>query len=320
MKSIQLLLVVVLAATLCASGTLQVQAQTPTPTSLYFPQTGHSVQGDFLRFFNARGGLAIFGYPLTEAFQEGVRFVQYFQRARMEAFPENPDPDKIQLGLLGVQLGYAAGPIPASEIPPANDPNRRYFRETGHTVAYAFLTYFDRHGGLDIFGNPITEFKLENGRFVQYFQRARMEWHPQLPADQRVQLGNLGEVYALTRLEPSLLQPPSAAFRANVPQITALSAKASLGWAITGTTGQQTLHVYVSDQRGRPVSGAASAAVVRFASGNRNVSLPATDTDGHTQATFPLGKLDPGQSVVVQVRTSWAALVAQTQTSFFVWW
>ena len=320
MKSIQLLLVVVLAATLCASGTLQVQAQTPTPTSLYFPQTGHSVQGDFLRFFNARGGLAIFGYPLTEAFQEGVRFVQYFQRARMEALPENPDPDKIQLGPLGVQLGYAAGPIPAAEIPPANDPNRRYFPETGHTAAYAFLAYFDKHGGREIFGYPITEFKLENGRIVQYFQRARMEWHPQLPADQRVQLGNLGEIYALTRLEPSLLQPPSASIRPNVSQITALSAKASLRWAITGTTGQQTLHVYVSDQRGRPVSGAASAAVVRFASGNRNVPLPATDTNGHTQATFPLGKLDPGQSVVVQVRTSWAALVAQTQTSFFVWW
>ena len=320
MKSIQLLLMIVLVATLCASGTLQVQAQTPTPTSLYFPQTGHSVQGDFLRFFNTRGGLAIFGYPLTEAFQEGVRFVQYFQRARMEAFPENSDPDKTQLGPLGEQLGYAAGPIPAAEIPPTNDPNRRYYTETQHTVAYAFLTYFDKHGGLEIFGYPITEFKLENGRIVQYFQRARMEWHPELPADQRVQLGNLGEIYALTRLDPSLLQPPSAAYRPNVPQITTLSAKASLRWAITGTTGQQILHVYVSDQRGRPVSGAAAAAVVRFPSGNVNVPLSATDANGHAQAMFPLSKVNPGQSVVVQVRTSWATLVAETQTSFFVWW
>jgi hypothetical protein len=320
MKSIRLFSVIVLATMLCAFGTFQVQAQTPTPTSLYFPQTGHSVQGDFLRFFNTRGGLAIFGYPLTEAFPEGGRLVQYFQRVRMEAFPEYPPPDQVQLGLLGVQLGYAAGPIPAAEIPLPNDPNRRYFLETGHTVAYAFLTYFDKHGGLDIFGNPITEFKLENGRIVQYFQRARMEWHPQLPADQRVQLGNLGEIYALTRLDPSLLQPPSSALRANVPQITALNVKASLRWAITGTTGQQTLHVYVLDQRGKPVPGAASAAVVRFPSGNRNVPLPATDANGHAQVTFDLGKLNPGQPVVVQVRASWTALVAETQTSFFVWW
>ena len=78
----------------------------------------------------------------------------------------------------------------------------------------------------------------------------------------------------LTRLDPSLLQPPSAALRANVPQITALNAKASLRCAITGTTGQQTLHVYVLDQRGKPVPGAASAAVVRFPSGNRSVTLP----------------------------------------------
>jgi hypothetical protein len=320
MKSIQLLLVVVLAATLCASGTLQVQAQTPTPASQYFPQTGHSVQGDFLRFFNTCGGLAIFGYPMTEAFPENGRLVQYFQRARMEAFPEYPEPNKIQLGALGVQLGYATGPIPTAEIPPANDPNRRYFEETGHTVAYAFLAYFDKHGGLEIFGYPITEFKLENGRIVQYFQRARMEWHPELPADQRVQLGNLGEIYALTLLEQSLLQPPSAAFRMNVPQVTALSVKASVRWAITGTAGQQTLHVYVTDQRGGPVSGAASAAVVRFPSGNLNVPLPATDANGHAQVTFNLGKVNPGQSVVVQVRTSLATLVAETQTSFFVWW
>jgi hypothetical protein len=147
-----------------------------------------------------------------------------------------------------------------------------------------------------------------------------MEWHPELPADQRVQLGNLGEVYATTRLDPSLLQPGSATLAPNTPQVTALRATASLQWAITGPTGQQTLHVYVLDQRNQPVSGAASVAVVRFPSGDRNEPLPATDANGHAQVTFELGKLNPGQSVVVQVRASWATFLAQTQTSFFVWW
>jgi hypothetical protein len=316
MKSVRLIATVALAMAVFA-GAFSAQAQ--TPTSQYFPQTGHSVQGDFLRFFNTRGGLEIFGYPLTEAFLEGGRLVQYFQRARMESRPENPDPNKIQLGLLALELGYGAGPIPAAEIPPANDPNRRYFPAAGHTTGYAFLNYFNAHGGLDIFGYPITEFKLENGRIVQYFQRARMEWHPEFPADQRVQLGNLGEVYATTRLDPSLLQPGSATF-VNAPQITALRATASLRLAITGPTGQQTLHVYVLDQRGKPVPGASSLAVVRFPSGDRTVTLPPTDANGHAQATFDLGKLNPGQLVVVQVRASWATFLAQTQTSFFVWW
>ena len=80
------------------------------------------------------------------------------------------------------------------------------------------------------------------------------------------------------------------------------------------------LHVYVLDQRGRPVPGAAVAAVVSFPTGDKNVTLGATDANGYTQTTFDLGKLAPGQSVVVQVQASWAALIADTQTSFFVWW
>jgi hypothetical protein len=317
MRRIQLLITIALVAS-ALNGALRVQAQ--TPASQYFPQTGHTVQGDFLRFFNTRGGLEIFGYPLTEVFIENGRQVQYFQKARMEAHPENPDPRRIELGMLGTQLGYGEPPIPTADIPPANDPNRRYYSETGHTIVYAFLKYFDLHGGLEILGYPITEYKQENGRLVQYLQRARIEWHPELPSDKRVQLGNLGEVYATTRLDPSLLQPGPAALAPNVPQITSLRTTASLRYAITGQTGQQTLHVYVLDQRDKPVQGAASVAVVRFPSGDRSETLPPTDANGHSQVSFDLGRLDPGQSVVVQVKASWAALATQTQTSFFVWW
>jgi hypothetical protein len=317
MRRIQLLITIALVAA-ALTGALSVQAQ--APASQYFPQTGHTVQGDFLRFFNTRGGLEIFGYPLTEVFIENGRQVQYFQKARMEAHPENPDPRKVELGRLGTELGYAMPPIPAAEIPPANDPNRRYYSETGHTLVYAFLNYFDAHGGLEILGYPITEFKLENGRYVQYLQRARMEWHPELPSDQRVQLGRLGEIYATTRLDPSLLQPGAAALASNAPQITSLDATASLRYAITGPSGQQTLHVYVLDQRGKPVQGAASVAVVRFPSGDQSETLPPTDENGHSQVSFDLGQLNPGQSVVVQVQALWAALVTETQTSFFVWW
>ena len=317
MRRIQLIITIALVSAALA-GALTVHAQ--TPASQYFPQTGHSVQGDFLRFFNTRGGLGIFGYPLTEVFIENGRQVQYFQKARMEAHPEQPGPRQVELGLLGTQLGYGDPPIPVAEIPPANDPNRRYYSETGHTLVYAFLKYFDAHGGLEILGYPITEFKQENGRYVQYLQRARLEWHPELPSDKRVQLGNLGEIYATTRLDPSVLQPLPAALAPNVQQITALRATASLRYAVTGPSGPQMLHVYVLDQRGTPVPGAASAAVVRFPSGDATVTLPATDSNGHAQAPFDLGQLAPGQSVVVQVTTSWAALATETQTSFFVWW
>ena len=65
----------------------------------------------------------------------------------------------------------------------------RWFRETGHTLAYVFREFFDRHGGLSIFGLPLTEVFVEDGRPVQYFERARLEWHATLGI---VQAGHLG--------------------------------------------------------------------------------------------------------------------------------
>lgn len=63
------------------------------------------------------------------------------------------------------------------------------FRETGHTLAYAFREFYDRQGGLPIFGYPLTEVFIEDGRPVQYFERARFEWHAELAL---VQVGHLG--------------------------------------------------------------------------------------------------------------------------------
>lgn len=49
--------------------------------------------------------------------------------------------------------------------------------ETGHTLAYGFREFYEQHGGTSIFGLPLTEVYLEHGRPVQYFERARLEWH-----------------------------------------------------------------------------------------------------------------------------------------------
>jgi hypothetical protein len=239
MKSVRSFVAIALATTaLCAP--VEPRALAQTPPSQYFPQTGLTVRSDFLQFFNTHGGLEIFGYPLTVEFVQGGQLVQYFQRARMEARPAGPDP--VRLGSLATELGYGAPSI-SENIRSINDPNRRYFRETGHTVAYSFLQYFDAHGSLDIFGYPITEFQWENGRLVQYFQRARMEWHPEFPENQRVQLGNLGEIYATTRLDPSVLRPDPALAVPDAQRIASLRATAFLRWAVTRPTGGRALSV-----------------------------------------------------------------------------
>ena len=134
--------------------------------SRYFPETGHTVREPFLSYFHATGGLARYGYPITDEVVDPKTglLVQYFQNARMEWHPANPNPYKIQLGLLGDELGkQTTGPL-VSQISP--DPNCHFFPETGHRACFEFLKYWRNHGGLDSFGYPITEYVMENGIIV----------------------------------------------------------------------------------------------------------------------------------------------------------
>lgn len=73
----------------------------------------------------------------------------------------------------------------------------RYFRETGHTLSGEFRVYWERHGGLPIFGLPISEPFVERGEdgrdyLVQYFERHRFEYHPELKPPYNVLLSRLG--------------------------------------------------------------------------------------------------------------------------------
>jgi plastocyanin len=73
----------------------------------FFPQTGHTVRGAFLPYWQQHGGLAQQGYPLTEEFAEKNKLdgktytVQYFERAVFELHPENKAPFDVLLSQLG---------------------------------------------------------------------------------------------------------------------------------------------------------------------------------------------------------------------------
>jgi hypothetical protein len=307
---------VILAMLLSGVGAVGVQAQ--TQPWQYFPETGHTVSGEFLNF-NGRGGLRIFGYPITEEFEWQGRRIQYFQKARMELHPENPFAYRVQLGLLGDELGHRQPSVP----PSTNDPYRRYFPETGHTVQYAFLNFYDSNGGLDIFGYPITEFTLENGRIVQYFQRARMEWHPELSGDQRVQLGDLGTIhFDAAGFDPSLKLPrtPAQAPVATPFKTTGLKIRASVKFPITARTGSQTVFVDVSDQAGNPIATANVVIAAQDVNTTQQFNIPATNQQGSTAYTFSVDGFTPGKMVVVEVRVAYVDLVSTAQTSFMPWY
>jgi hypothetical protein len=104
----------------------------------------------------------------------------------------------VLLGLLGRTI-TAGRETDAPFLPVTTAPaGTSVFAATGHTLAPEFATYWTQHGGLAVYGYPISEPFVEKSATdgksyrVQYFERNRLEWHPELPEPYRVSLGLLG--------------------------------------------------------------------------------------------------------------------------------
>ncbi|HQE92209.1 MAG TPA: hypothetical protein PLQ66_05395 [Anaerolineae bacterium] len=296
-------------------------------TREYFEETGHWVQDEFLDYFNHRGGLAIFGYPITERFMDQGLTVQYFQKARMELHPENPEPYRVQLGLLSEELKYRQ---PAVAEPQPRSRRKVYFPETGHTVSYAFLDYFNANGGIDIFGYPISEMYFEDGQIVQYFQRLKMQWQPNEPTT-AVVIGNLGEVYLTlysSRMPAEALRPTSAdAIIQTSPastEINGIRAVVSLRYSVMSKKRNQTISVLVTDNNGDPLPDAQVS--IRFIESPSNTVLPAnipvlvTDKQGFAQISVPINGGRSGAQIVVRATATYNSLNTTAQNVFLLWW
>jgi hypothetical protein len=180
----------------------------PSPPSRCFTATGHTVSGNFLRYFEVMEGVESLGYPITEPFAQEGRQVQYFEYARLEDHPDNSGGPVVKLSMLGERLGRRQPALSASQIPPSSERSSRYYRQMGHVVRGDFLSYFDEHGGIDRFGLPIAEPLVDGGKLVQDFQRARLIWHLDRPSGNRVTLEPIGQVYFEAQaLDPTLLAP-----------------------------------------------------------------------------------------------------------------
>lgn len=199
-----------LALLLSIGATLFANASTATAATNieYFPQTGFTLSGKFLDYWNAHGGLPVFGYPITSARLErdpstGEIFLsQWFERNRFEYHPELAGtPYEVEMGLLGREVTQGREnetPFKPTSSSAVAVPHT-YFSETQHNVLPVFMNYWNAHGGLSQFGYPISEsFQEKNpsdGKtyMVQYFERARFEYHPEFAnTPYLVELGLLG--------------------------------------------------------------------------------------------------------------------------------
>jgi acetyl esterase/lipase len=172
--------------------------------SQLFPETGKTVNGDFLAYWKTHGGLAQQGYPISEEMQErsdvdGKTYtVQYFERAVFERHPENKPPYDVLLSLLGDLKYKQKYPNGAPNQKPNTSPGSVLFAETGKRLGGKFLDYWNSHGGVQQQGYPIsdefTEVSELDGKpyLVQYFERAVFEYHPENKPPNDVLLSQLG--------------------------------------------------------------------------------------------------------------------------------
>lgn len=162
---------------------LQNPASLPVVPNIFFAESGQHISDrtGFLTFWRKNGGKLVFGYPLTGELVEDGRIVQYFERARFEYHPEHLGTDgQVMLSLLGSELNngrnFPAGSPEGGEL---------FFPETSHTLSGRFLKFWQKRGGLAVFGFPISEpfeeVSSADGqlRLTQYFERARFEHHPE---------------------------------------------------------------------------------------------------------------------------------------------
>jgi sortase (surface protein transpeptidase) len=189
-----------------------------------FRQTGYCIAGPIRAFWERNGGLPVFGLPITPQQIERIEGrsveVQWFERSRLEVHPENPAPYDVLIGRMGEER-LRQQRLDWKKFPRAGAPQECQPFATGHSVCGGFLTAW-RANGLDLdgdafiseqeslalFGLPLSgerQERLSDGRSytVQWFERARFEWHPENPAPYDVLFGLLGR-----ELSPKVSAPP----------------------------------------------------------------------------------------------------------------
>ncbi len=96
----------------------------------------------------------------------------------------------------------------------------RFFAETGHTVRGDFWHFFEKYGGVESLGYPLTEQINVDGWTVQYFEKGRLEYHPENEPAYRITVGWLGDLLQRRRppLPPGELPPATASQRKYFPE------------------------------------------------------------------------------------------------------
>ncbi|HEU5331042.1 MAG TPA: hypothetical protein VFU78_23305 [Thermomicrobiales bacterium] len=173
-------------------------------------QTGFCAENAFVDFWHAVDlatngrALEILGYPIdsTRRAPNG-QVIQFYERAVMEWHPENQNMYQVLLTRLAANTIEGSPRLKQPAVPCVPGDQQCYiFTATQHTLRGSFYNYWTNGGGLPVFGLALTEEFQERNTAnnqpytVQYFERNRFEYHPEVADPRyRVLLGRLGAEY-----------------------------------------------------------------------------------------------------------------------------
>lgn len=249
----------------------------------FFAETGHSVTGEFLdAFHGVKNPQFFYGFPITDAMEDpnSHQIVQYFEKTRFELDPDNSEGIYVRRTPLGDYL-YQSNVIQKTAIKTANCQKIPY---NPYKICDAFLDFFLKHGKETQFGFPRSNLEIHDGWIVQYFDLARLEWHPENPPQERVMISNLGLKYFYeTRQNPDALLPKAMN---SLQPVIEIEARAFPETAVVPRQGEQAIYVIVQDQILKPVPGVKVNLDIQLPSGEI-ISMKTTLTDENGIVKFP---------------------------------
>jgi len=282
---------------------IPIRAQLP---AFFDPVAEARIDPRFETYYEAIGGIEILGATISEAFVDADSnvVVQYFQNGRLELSPAVDGGLEVKTSALSVLLGAWESPLPSQSAAEGC----QLFQETGHQVCHAFLKFYRLSGGPAIMGYPISEFKVENGQTVQYFQYFRLDWVQVEEGQGEVQIAPLGKMF-LQRQQSVV----------DGPLVAEMYASVTLKYGVTRTSGEQIVYLIVRDGQGEALQGAQATLVASFVDGKRTFIMPATDRKGASQVALRFEDQRSGNTVRLEIAVVYESLTATTRDSFLVY-
>jgi hypothetical protein len=205
---------------------------------------------------------------------------------------------------------------------PEPDPGpTRYFAETQQMVQGAFLAFYEANQGERWLGPPISPQIDRDGLRVQYFRNGRLDWHPELPADQRIQAGFLGQAHF--DAEMSFVYPRALSHQfVPATSVVAVDVFATVRYPVLYAGDQQRLYVTILTPDGRSVSGL--SVTVEINDGESSHQLTRMVAEGQNMIQLPLANGDwkPGHQVAlrISVLSARGSLLGRDNLTYRIWW